>query len=333
MTERPAHNLVSASFQAIAFLVSFAIISTLFGIRYKMFIINDPTPILHTNEPSEKTIQVGLHIAHFSDFDVIHNKFTLDGTLWFAYDPNQISIDMIKQFGIFNGALLHSSAPIILDHSEITKIAQFRVRVEFHTSLNYRMYPFDDHRVNLIITNDLLPDDIIFQSSKKNLTFDSSLFVPGWRMVKESMQAGYKQVVLEKDSKQYVDKRQEAIVSLYCERSDPGVMINILLTLLVILFISILTFSSSEDSVLIVTVSLVALIGYRAIMQDMTPPHVSYFMFSDFLYLLTLTCIITALFSDIMTRDGSNSKKTKRCCIVGIYGFFIISCAIIMLIR
>ena len=37
-------------------------------------------------------VKVGLYITDFADFDMIANKFTFSGILWFLFDPSTVSL-------------------------------------------------------------------------------------------------------------------------------------------------------------------------------------------------------------------------------------------------
>ncbi len=329
--ERLSNKKISALFQAITFSIAFICLALFYSARYHMFITHDPPLALSANLQSEKHVITGLHIAHFSEFDIAKNKFVMDGTIWFLFNPTEVSLDTIKKFNLFNGSILHISDAAVIDHKD-SKIAQFRIRIDFHTPLNYRLFPLDDHRINLIIYNRFLSDDVVLQSNKNDITFSESMFLPGWKIVRHNIRTGIKKLILERNNEKYSDLQQEAIISFDCERTDPSIMINILLTLLLMLFLSMLTFSSDEDSVLIVTVGIVALIGYRSVMQTMAPPQVSYFIYSDYMYLFALVSVIITLFAGIVTRDKTSNLFIKKCYIAGIYSFFVAACIISSLI-
>lgn len=328
---RIANEKVGALFQAIAFSIAFMCLAAFFTFRYQIFAPHDPVMQLTTVQPSDEHVVIGLHIAHFSEFNIAQNKFVMDGTVWFLFNPEKVSLDIIKKFNIFNGDLIKISDPDIINH-ENTQIAQFRINVEFHTPLDYRLFPLDDHRINLVIYNRFLPDDVTLQSNKNDITFANSLFLPGWKIVNHNTRTGIKKLIFEHGNKQYSDQQQEAIISFECERTDPSILINVLLTLLLMLFLAMLTFSSDEDSVLIVTVGIVALIGYRSVMQTMAPPQVSYFIYSDYMYLFALMSVIVTLFGGIITRDNASSIRTKKWYIASIYSFFVAACIISSLI-
>lgn len=322
---------VGAVYQAAAFLVSALCLTFVLGIRYKTFISHDPVETVQPNIADSNQITTGLHVAHFNKFQVSHNKFQLHGTLWFAYNPKIVSLETIKEFTIFNGQILTKSKPRVSEFHDKT-VVQFRVHFSFYCPLNYRMFPFDDHRIVVIITNNFLPDGVTFKSSTKDVTINPQLYLPGWKIENHLVETGYHQVVLESKTQEAFDTQQETVITFLAERDDPSIAINIILTLMLLLFMSLLTFSSDEDSVLIVMVAMVALIGYRVVMQTMGPSHISYFMFTDYLYLFTLVGSILTLFGGILTRERKSSVTEKKLIIAGIYFMFVVSCSIMSFI-
>lgn len=321
------NHRVSAVYQAIAFIISFITLLGILSIRYAMFIPKDPMQPLIPNEPSAQVVTTGLHITHFTKFQVSHNSFELHGIVWFAFDPKIVSLEHIKQFSVFNGQLTHVTNPRISQYEDKT-VAQFRVQVSFYCPLNYRMFPFDDHQITIILTNNNLPKGVVLGSSRQDITVNPDLYLPGWKIIDHTVATGSSKIQLQTASQAAFDTQQEAVIKFMTERNDPSIAINILLTLILLLFMSLLTFSSDEDSVLIVTVAMVALIGYRVVMQSLGPAHISYFMLSDYLYLFTLGGTILTLFGGIITREQGSSAEVKKLYIAGIYIFFVASCSI-----
>lgn len=317
---------VSALYQVSTFLVTLTLLAILFVTRYHSFMPHDPMYQLQQNTVmNKKYVTVGYHIMHFNKFFVSQNEFECDGTLWFIFDPDIVSLDTIKKFTIYNGELITVHKPI-LSKKENKTVAQFRIHLSFHTPLNYRLFPFDDHTLNIIIANNFFPEDVSFASSKKDITIDPALYLPGWTIMNKEARTGYTQAAFQLESEPA--KRQEAVFTLSAERNDPMLAVNIFLTLLLMLFITLLTFSSDEDCVLIVTVGIVALVGYRVVMVAQAPNHISYFIFSDFVYLFALTGTILALLGGIVTRERHSRVGTKKAIIASIYGLFVVGCTL-----
>jgi hypothetical protein len=324
-TNSTNYNLVSASFQAITFVISLIVLGLLLAVRYQTFINRDPTyRIEQHTESNYQTITTGLHLVNFSKFFVSQNIFEFVGTVWFAYDPNIVSLDVIKQFQIHNGSIVDISEPSITQTSKQT-IARFRVHGKFSSDLYYMFFPFDDHSLHLVISNDFLPKNVIFVSQPNLITMDPSLQLPGWRIKQTTTTSGYSDWLHDIDTN---DISEQMIFTLMIEHANPMLALNIVLTLLLLLFISLLTFSSDQDCVLIVTVGMVALIGYRFVLQSFEPPFINYFTLADYMYLFALTGTILTLFGGIMARERGHSLIIKKLFIIGIYTLFVGGCSL-----
>lgn len=325
-------HLVSAEFQAVAFIISVIFLAIFLTINYQAFVNLDPRYPLEQNKPQATTIPiaVGLHITQFNTFQVEQNNFEMVGTIWFAYDPATISVDIIKKFSIVNGELVHVSEPSIIKTATHT-IARFRIQVKFHSSLYYLLFPMDDHRINIIVTNDFLPAQVIFVTPEYAMTLDNALELTGWHIRRTQAQTGYT-YYLPTTINATESTLQKAMFSIFLEHNNPMLTINIILTLLLLLFTTLLTFSSEEDCVLIVSIGMVALIGYRFVLQAFEPQHINYFTLADYMYLFALIGVITTLFFGIMTRERQSSVTTKKIIIAGIYVLFVGGCSLITFI-
>lgn len=326
-------RLVGARFQALAFTLSLIVITVLLTIRYRSFVNLDPIYPIEQNKPNETSsmIKVGFHITQFNKFYVAQNDFEVLGTIWFAYDPSRVSLDIIKQFSIYNGELVEISEPSMAKTAEKT-IAHFRVQIKFHTSLYYLLFPLDDHCINIIVTNDFLPHNVMFTSSDNILTLDPSLELPGWHIMNTQAKAGFTHFLPTSLDSSEKSSHQKAVFSLFLEHNNPMLTINIVLTLLLLLFTTLLTFSSEEDCVLIVSIGMVALIGYRFVLQAFEPIHINYFTLADYMYLFALIGAILTLFFGIFTRERNSSVATKEFIIAGIYVVFIGGCSLLSFI-
>lgn len=322
---------VGATYQARAFLVSITILAVVFYIRFHMFVVHDPPAFFKPITSKNDTVTMGMYIRSFSIFDVIKNDFVVEGMVWFAFDSKRVNLTQIEQFDVVHGKIIHKSKPIVHQNAGET-LAQFDVRISFNTALDYRLFPIDDHRIKLVITNHFLPQGLLFSSSPNDVTIEKDLYLPGWKIHDYGVQAGLISVDLKRGTQQFTIENPQVVISFDCERTDPNLIVNILLTLILILFMSLLTFSSREDSVLIVSVIIVALIGYRAVMLSMGPPHISYFMLSDYIYIFSITSAVLAILAGIFAYDEHLNVQAKKWFIIGIYAFFVGGCCLMSMI-
>lgn len=317
---------VGALFQAGAFFVSLLALAIVFYIRFQMFVVHDP-PIQLSAPPAEgSTMEIGLHVNSFTKFDVIKNNFVMEAMVWFVFDPQLVDLETIGRFDVVHGHLIHKAKPVIHKFGDKTA-AQYDVRITFETFLNYKFFPIDDHQVRMGLTNHFLPNGMYFSSIQNDITISENLFLPGWKIKSYDVNTGLSHIDLVRGEHQFGIRYPEAIFSFSCERTDPSIVVNILLTLFLILFMSLLTFSTDEDSVLVVSVIIVALIGYRAVMLSLGPMHISYFMLSDYMYLISLAASVLTLLAGIFSRDERVDLQTKKWFIIGIYGWFVGACS------
>lgn len=321
---------VKALYQAGAFAVSLILLTLIFSVRINKFVTYDPHIALRKISSSTQ-VKTGLHVNSFSSFDVIKNHFVMEAIVWFTYDPSKISLDQIKQFDVVHGALIHKSEPIMRVMGN-EHVSQFDVRIEFDTFLDYRLFPIDDHNIRLSLTNHFLPDGAILTSSEEDITIEGDIYLPGWLIRNVMVNTGQAFVDLVKGQQQIGVEYPRVIVSFACERTDPSIVVNMLLTLILILFMCLLTFSTNEDSVLVVSVIIVALIGYRAVMLSIGPAHISYFMLSDYIYLISLSACVFTLLAGIIAHEQDVYIRTKKLFIAGIYLLFIGGCSVMSFI-
>ena len=324
-------NLVGAWFQALAFAVSVSCVTAFYMYRYNLFFPKDPIPVLTQSRGVKHSVHAGLHIKNFSVFNVVKGNFEVEGIVWFSFDPSIIPLDQIKKFSISHGDLLRISDPIISQMHDNT-VAQFDVHFNFETHLNYRMFPIDDHFISFEIINHYLPLGVEFVSSKENVTFENDMYIPGWILQDYLVQVGLISTQLSAINSDYRIEHPAVAITLSCQRANPSTLINFLLTLIIILFTSLFTFSSREDTVLIVSVTIVALIGYSVVIQNVSPDQVSYFILSDYLYLTTLVCVILTLLLGIFARDKKFSIQDKKRAIIGIYTLFVCGTTLLSLL-
>ena len=163
----------SARLQLLLLVFSSVILTWLIYSPIAKFRANDPYPSIVSLTPqriinfggSPTFVRVGMYIRDFPKFDMVDGRFIADITVWFRFDPRLVSLDRIGKFSFERATVIHKSQPVT--RIEGTKlVAQYNMRVDFNTQLNYRNFPLDDHRLNFTLTHYFLsPSDIIFSLS------------------------------------------------------------------------------------------------------------------------------------------------------------------------
>ena len=149
-------HTVKAKIQVIVFLVASALLAAIFYKPFVTFYGFDRLPSVKEftkqQKPNAPTVHVGLLISSFNEFKVESGEFAFSGSIWFQYNPKQISLDKIKKFHLLHGEIKSISQPDVRKVGE-EDIAQFEITASFKNDLNYAAFPLDDHYISIGIFN------------------------------------------------------------------------------------------------------------------------------------------------------------------------------------
>ncbi|KKP29816.1 MAG: hypothetical protein UR12_C0002G0025 [candidate division TM6 bacterium GW2011_GWF2_30_66] len=295
-------------------------VSILFFLLYtpiSKFTSDDPYPEISTLIPSKiiefggspTTVHVGLYIRDIPTFDILNSRFILDAIVLFKFDHRQISLDRIGKFKFDRARIIEQSKPQtkIEGHN---LIARYDMKLELNTSLSFKFFPLDDHRVNISITNySLTPSEVVFSSSMEDLTLNPDLRIAGWEVIDKMVKTGFLTDKTYSDEKKSGDIHNPRVI-FSLDFANIGIrhLMTLLIPLLIIFLISTITFTfdPTDTSANIVSTSIAtitALIAYKFVIESMSP-KTGYLMLSDnfFLYIFfgCITIFIFNLFSNII---------------------------------
>lgn len=240
-------------------------------------------------------VNVGLYILNFPEFDIVHNKFVLDGIIWFEFDPSLISLETVSKFSFEKGEILSKSAPFtkIIDDKFF---ARYNIRLRFSTDLMYMFFPFDDHRLYIVLINQFVsPSEMIFQAYEADFFLSERIYTAGWSEIKKTVRSGYAEAQLDKFDVRKKVRFPKVIFSIDYKQVGIRHILLIMIPLFLIFFMGLfsLALDPKEHSGKILTLasaSLTTLLAYRFVIENMTPP-VDYFVLSDqiFTFFLVVT--------------------------------------------
>lgn len=254
-------------------------------------------------------VTVGLYINNFPTLDFVNNDFVFDGILWFEFDPALISLNTVSKFSLERGDILSISEPYtqMLDNKFF---ARYSLRARFKADLAYQLFPFDDHRLDIILVNRTIqPSEMIFRSYVSFFVISPSLHVTGWEISDTAVRTGMTQSVLDKYESQKLVSYPRAIFSINLRRSGVRNLLLILLPLFMIYFITLFSFAfdpktHSGTIFGLASAGVSTLLGYRFVIEGMSP-KVGYFVFSDRLFILFLAAsLVEFIFAVILVRIG-----------------------------
>lgn len=242
-------------------------------------------------------VKTGLYINNFPSLDFVNNNFVFDGILWFEFDPALISLNTVSKFSFDKGEILSISEP----YTQLTGnkfFARYMLRVNFKTDLNYTLFPFDDHRVDIILVNRSIdPSEMIFSSYSPYFETAPSAQFSGWYLYDLLVNTGYYESILDRSGIQKAVAQPRVVFSLCLRRHGTRNILLILLPLFIIYFISLFSFAFDPEKnpgtiFSLASAGVTGLLSYRFVIEGMSP-KVGYFVLSDKIFILFL---LSALF-------------------------------------
>lgn len=322
---------VSPLFQVILYILSFCAFGFFIYRAHNVFKVYDPEPGFvgpsktQLDGVKKKPIGLGLYIRDFVSFDMIKNEIVFDGIVSasFSHDTN---IASIGKFSFDKGSIVSQSEPYSTTVGKTT-YAFWDVRVSLTADFNYKGYPLDNHRLYIVLTNYALEPFVSeFQVSTTDFSVAPHVTLSDWDIVSKEIATGYMCEPLKVGPENTNVCFPRAVFMLDCQRHDLNHLFSILLPLLLIFFVTLLSFSFNtqeylEAHLVIAIGAITALLAYRFVIQAMAP-DVGYFMLSDYLFLLFLMAVFIASF--INTTMRQLSLRVKQIIIVALHLFVII---------
>ncbi|MBA3752322.1 hypothetical protein H0X06_06060 [Candidatus Dependentiae bacterium] len=240
-------------------------------------------------------VKVGLYISNFPTFDIITNNFIADMILWFEFDPSLLSFDTIQKCTFDRGKIQEKNEP---DMKMVNNklLLKYTMRLKFTTSLNYKLFPLNDHRIFITLKNEYVtPEEVMFTTEKGSFSVNEHANTGDWSIIGSSAQAGYFVSTLDKNDPQKTISFPGVVFSLDIKRMGIRKTFIIILPMAILFFISLITFSIDPKTLgrSILTLStgaLTGLIAYRFVIERIVP-DVGYFTFTDHLFNIFLTAI------------------------------------------
>jgi hypothetical protein len=280
--------------------------------------------LLSTPDQSAHIVQTGLFIKNFSTFDIIKNTFTMDAIIWFTFNPKNISIDTIEEFAFEKGVITNKSKPILEEKTD-TILAQYEIRVQFTSNFDYRLFPFDDHRIFLTLINRKMhPDEMIFSSQASHLNWPEKIYTSDVKLVGKHVETGYSRAQFVEGNTEFIKESPRVIFAL--DFSKPGVRSILLILIPIILTFFMSLFSLSLDPQIhmrnIFTLALsgvASLFSYRFVIELLSP-SVGYFTVADYVYTYILICsFFIFIFSTYSIRTPELSHRIKALRVTSIF--------------
>lgn len=326
-------DISSAKFKTTILFFVGLIISGLSTIPLSKFNTTDTIPeliginskIIKEFGPFAVNVKTGLYIKNFPMFDVIKNNFTFDGVLWFEFNSDEIPLDTIQKFAFDQDKIIYKSPPDIrIMGNKI--FAKFNITINIQTSLNYHKFPFEDHKIAIMMTNNFVtPREMFFSTDSNSFQIAPNIIPTSWKPKDLNVNAGYQEVELDKEDKSKKIGAPKALFTIDIQKNGIRKILIIFIPLFASVFLGLFSFVMNISNIVgkfSLSISAVtALLGYRFVIEQMMP-QVGYLTLTDFIYLLLfLISIMCFIFQLLITRlyllnteeikDASEERKKR----------------------
>ena len=319
-------DIVSAKFKTTIMVLMCLIISIVFTIALSKFNTTDTIPelkainskIIQELGPLAVNVKTGMYIKNFPTFDVIKNDITFDAILWFEFNSDEISLDNIQKFSFDQDKILYKSPPDIkISGNQI--FAKFQIIINIKTSLNYHKFPFEDHKIAIMMTNNFFtPSEMYFTTDSNSFQLAPNIIPTSWKPKDLNVNAGYQELDLSKEDKTKKVFVPKALFTIDIEKQGIRKILIIFIPLFASVFLGFFSFAMNIANIVgkfSLSISAVtALLGYRFVIEQMMP-QVGYLTLTDILYLLLLLiALMCFIFQLLITRlyllYSEDAKKT-----------------------
>lgn len=307
--------------------------------RLNTFNTQDPKPPIIEVTPETynafggfpDTVQVGLYINQFRAFNMTNNEFDFDGIIWFEFNPDILSLATLEKFVFKGGEVISKSAP---DTQIVNNklLVRYHIRVKSTGQLNYADFPLDNHSLSFVVANYFVsPSTILFSSSVREFILKAPTASFGWERIDHRVSTGIEKTEIDTHNENKTSYYPIAVFTIDFIRYGIRYTLSIMLPLLLIFYLTLFSLSwGKSGGIGMATAGITATLGYRFVIENLSP-KAGYFMLSDYIFFLFLTCnalIFLVNIIDQYARPLTLKEKFSALCTLHV---FVIACIYLLL--
>lgn len=267
-----------------------------------------------------ETVNVGFFIKNFPEFDIQEGIFSIEGEIWFDFNPHLLSLQTIGTFQ-FEKASHFTKSPPLVKLIGRRLFAIYPISVKFNSDLMHNLFPFNDHRIYLTMTIDkVIPEEIIFEASQSGLRITNEIKPHGWTPVNFDARSGYIKNSLDiQDQKKFLSYPAVVFSVTFTKPGFRNVFIILGPSIFLFFFglLSLLIEGRAGIRLTIVIGSLTGLLVHRFVIEKLSP-SVGYYTPVDYLYVLFLLSTFIILTINIYELEKPVQKNFKNAIFYGI---------------
>jgi len=283
---------------------------------FQLFLPLDPVPdvkrfstqILHALGGKPERVTVGLIIDSFQNFDVLHNNFIFNGSLWFCFDPRVVSAELLDSVTLVNGTVLERSKPYTQLLGD-KLFMEYHIRAKFSSPMSYSGFPYDDHRLSLIIAHpSISAGEMILDCASSDFAVHEDLENSGWQEHSRVVEAGYLESQVQTPYTIIKTVSPAVLFVMNFRRTSMRMLTTLVIPMLLMFLTAMFSFSVPLEAGMknfrfnFALASISGLIAFRYVIESQSPPGVSYFMISDKLFFLFLAVCVLIFFLHLTAR-------------------------------
>jgi len=275
-------------------------------ISHKRLIIEDPpyqiSKVITEEHIKDKKIEsypirTGILLSNFDEFDLLKNRFILDCIVWFSFNKKKVDIETVNKFGFGNARIIERSPVKVIDLDNNEVFVVHELRVSLKGNLKYYSYPFNDHRLFIVLNNIFFkPNEVFLHSNNNNFELSRNLFVKNLSPIKKYVYFGYNQTKFDKEDSRKQITNPEVVFALdFKQKSFRNVEV-IVFPLLILLLIILLSFLLPLTKIILrmtfIFTALSGLLVYRFVIEERIPPVDYYTVIDKIFGAVLITCFL-----------------------------------------
>lgn len=252
-------------------------------------------------------VRVGMFVKNFPIFDIKKNEFHMDSIVWFEFNPDEITLEVIDKFSFDKGRIIQKSPPDIRVMGDKVFV-KYNVLFRIKSDLNYHKFPFEDHQIAIMLSNDFVtPNEMYFMADNSSFQASPDIFPANWKLQDLNVEPGFKVLELDEQDKSKISSSPKVLYTINVVKASIKKMLVLFIPLFAAIFFSLFTFlmnlTNAQGKFRLSLSAMTALLGYRFVI-DRIMPQVAYFTTTDEIYLLFLILtFICFVFQLIFTRQ------------------------------
>lgn len=261
-------------------------------------------------------VNVGLFIKQFPSFDITKNNFVIDAVVWFEFNPSKIMLDTIEKFSFDQGNIRYRTPPEIKKSSEDRVLVKYNVLVELKTDLQFHKFPFEDHRLAVVISNNFVaPEEMYYVVEASSFQMLPNIFPANWKIVDTQVDAGFLNLPLDKQDESKKAANPKALFVINFAKASIKDFLIIFIPLFSAACFSLLSFAMNITNPIgrftLAISAVTALLGYRFVIEQIMP-KVGYFTSTDAIYLFLLIFAFMCFIFQLMFTRHERFKSGKH---------------------